>query len=162
MQERRRSLIAIRSIQVPLILQSVLASFILINTVLIIAFLIGGALSGPIARLYLGMAVAAVEIICLVAVFMVARRQSSRIVGPFYRIEELAHRLKKGDLTARANIRTNDYFTEQVGALDDALRELHDRVHSLKEDVERARGEPGRDTEGIRNKLDWFRTGGKS
>lgn len=160
MQERRHSLIAIRSIQVPLILQSVLASFILINVVLVIAFLVGGALSGPVGRLYLAIAVAAVEIICLVGVFIAARKQTNRIVGPIYRIEELARRLKQGDLTARANIREGDYFTKQISELDDALQDLHDRLHDLKGDVERAGEAPGRDfVERIKEKLEWIRTG---
>lgn len=155
MQERRQSLIAIRSIQVPLILQSVLASFILINVVLIIAFLVGAGLSGPVGRLYLAIAVAAVEILCLAGVFFAARKQSSQIVGPLYRVEELAKRLRDGDLTARAEIRSGDYFVQQIGALDDALQDLHDRVHDLKRKVRDAgQGPP----EEIGRELEWFQT----
>lgn len=159
MQERRHSLIAIRSIQVPLILQSVLASFILINLVLIIAFLIGSGLADPMGRLYLAIAVAAVEIICLTGVFLAARKQSNRLVGPIYRIEEFAHRLKEGDLTARITTRSGDYFPEQVSLLDEAVQEIHDRLHQVKDQIRTAGGSPGQDLpEELQRNLDWFRT----
>lgn len=152
MQERRHSLIAIRSIQIPLILQSVLASFILINLVLIAAFLFGGAFANPVGRIYLGIAVAAVEIAYLVGVFVMARKQSSRIVGPLYRVQELAGRLKTGDLAARAEIRSDDYFREQIGALDEALQELHDRIDGLKQSARETGNQQ------LEQELDWFRT----
>lgn len=159
MQERRHSLIAISSIQVPLIFQSVLASFVLINVVLIIAFLAGTNLSGPMGRLYLAIAVVTVEILCLAGVFVAARKQSSQIVGPFYRVGELAKRLRNGDLTARAEVRSDDYFVEQLQALDGALQELHDRVHGLKQRVRDA----GRDApEEIGRELEWFQTSDSS
>lgn len=155
MQERRHSLIAIRSIQVPLILQSVLVSFILINLVLIIAFLVGVSLSGPVGRLYLAIAVAAVEILCLAGVFLAARKQSNQIVGPLYRVEEMAKRLRDGDLTARAEIRSGDYFVQQLGELDNALQDLHDRIHGLKRKVRDAGQEA---PEEIGRELEWFQT----
>lgn len=159
MQERRHSLIAIRSIQVPLILQSVLVSFILINIVLIAAFMLGGALSDPVGRFYVAVAVAVVEIVCLAGVFMAARKQSNRIVGPLYRVEELARRLSEGDLTARAEIRSDDYFVQQLGALDEALQVIHDRMNELKQDI-RDSGEATGQTasESFRQKLQWFQT----
>lgn len=163
MQERRHSLIAIRSIQVPLILQSVLASFILINVVLIIAFLLGKGLSDPVGRLYLAIAVASVEIICLAGVFLAARKQSNQLVGPVYRIAELASRLKEGDLTARANTRDDDYFADQVNALNDAIQVLHDRLQGVKEEARKI----GKNSEqslpdSMRQELDWFRTSDQS
>lgn len=163
MQERRHSLIAIRSIQVPLILQSVLASFILINVVLIIAFLLGKGLSDPVGRLYLAIAVAGVEIVCLVGVFLAARKQSNQLVGPVYRIAELASRLKEGDLTARANTRDDDYFADQVNALNDAIQALHDRLQGVKEEARKI----GKNSEqslpdSMRQELDWFRTSDQS
>lgn len=163
MQERRHSLIAIRSIQVPLILQSVLASFILINVVLIIAFLLGKGLSDPVGRLYLAIAVASVEIICLAGVFLAARKQSNQLVGPVYRIAELASRLKEGDLTARANTRDDDYFADQVNALNDAIQALHDRLQGVKEEARKI----GKNSEqslpdSMRQELDWFRTSDQS
>lgn len=163
MQERRHSLIAIRSIQVPLILQSVLASFILINLVLIIAFLIGSGLADPMGRLYLAIAVAAVEIICLTGVFLAARKQSSRIAGPVYRIGELASHLKEGDLTARANTRDDDFFADQVSILNDAIQAIHDRLRDIQEDA-RSAGKDSEDTvsQSLKQKLEWFRTGDKS
>lgn len=163
MQERRHSLIAIRSIQIPLILQSVLASFILINVVLIIAFLLGEGLSDPVGRLYLAIAVAAVEIICLVGVFLAARKQSSRIVGPVYRIGELASRLKEGDLTARANTRDDDYFADQVNVLNDAIQAIHDRLQGVKEEARNV-GENSEQSlpDSMRQELEWFRTSDQS
>lgn len=136
MEERRKSLIAIRSVQVPMILQAVLLSFILINLVLIAAFLVGGGLGNPPGRLYLALAVAAVEIVCLLGVFVMARKQSNRLVGPIYRISELGARLKDGDLTARLDTREGDYFADQLGILDEAVSELHDRIHAIKGKLE--------------------------
>lgn len=163
MQERRHSLIAIRSIQTPMIFQSVLASFILINLVLIIAFLLGEGLSDPMGRLYLAIAIATVEIICLVGVFLVARKQSSQIVGPVYRIGELASRLKEGDLTVRANIRDDDYFADQVNTLNEAIQAIHDRLQDIQEDA-RTAGKDSEDSlaDGLKEKLKWFRTGAQS
>lgn len=159
MQERRQSLIAIRSIQTPMIFQSVLASFILINIVLIIAFLLGEELSDPVGRLYLAIAVAAVEIICLVGVFMVARKQSSKIVGPLYRIGELASRLKEGDLTVRANTRDDDYFADQVNALNDAIKAIHDRLQGVKEEARNIGDNSEQSSpDSMRQELEWFRT----
>lgn len=163
MQERRHSLIAIRSIQTPMIFQSVLASFIMINLVLIIAFMLGEGLSNPVGRLYLAIAVAVVEIICLVGVFLAARKQSNQIVGPVYRIAELASRLQDGDLTARANTRDDDYFADQVNAVNDAIQAIHDRLHDIQEDV-RSAGTDSEDSvfQGLKRKLEWFRTGDQS
>lgn len=163
MQERRQSLIAIRSIQTPMIFQSVLASFILINIVLIIAFLLGEELSDPVGRLYLAIAVAAVEIICLVGVFMVARKQSSKIVGPLYRIGELASRLKEGDLTVRANTRDDDYFADQVNALNDAIKAIHDRLQGVKEEARNIGDNSEQSSpDSMRQELEWFRTSDQS
>lgn len=163
MQERRQSLIAIRSIQVPLILQSVLVSFILINIVLIIAFLIGSAMADPVGRLYLAISIAAVEIICLAGVFFAARKQSNQIVGPIYRIGEFARRIREGDLTARVSTRDGDYFPDQVSALDDAVREIHDRLHEIKEQAQGAGRSQGADLpEELKRNLDWFQTGERS
>lgn len=163
MQERRHSLIAIRSIQVPFILQSVLASFILINVVLIIAFLLGEGLSDPVGRLYLAIAVAGVEIVCLVGVFLAARKQSNQLVGPVYRIAELAGHLKEGDLTARANTRDDDYFADQVNALNEAIQVIHNRLHDIQEEARSAeKDSEGGVAQGLKRKLEWFRTGDQS
>lgn len=163
MQERRRSLIAIRSIQTPMIFQSVLASFILINLVLIIAFLLGEGLSNPVGRLYLALAVATVEIICLVGVFLVARKQSNQIVGPVYRIGELASRLKEGNLTARAHIRDDDYFADQVNALNEAIQAIHDHLQGVKEEAQNIGKESEQSPpDSIRQELEWFRTSDQS
>lgn len=159
MKERRKSLIANPGFQVRWIVQIVLGSFILINMALIAVFLVaGGELGSPMHRLVTGIAVAVVELAGLFAVFWLARRHSNRIAGPFFRVRQVANALASGDLTVRANIRTDDFFQEAVKSLDSAIQELRERIRGLQADAEKLQSGDESARERLRASLDWFIT----
>jgi len=162
MQERRKSLIANEAFQLRWIVQIILASFILINTVLIVAFLASGAgLNTPGDRLILGGAVAVTEVFGLVLVFRIARRHSNRIAGPVYRVQVVAEALSRGDLTESARIRDGDFFAEELESLGNALETLQTRIRDIqKTAAEIENAHPG--DEGVarlREQANWFKTG---
>lgn len=161
MQERRRSLIANATFQLRWMLKVVLASFILINAVLIVAFLASGTgLSTPDDRLVLGIAVAATELVGMGFIFWLARRHSNRIAGPFYRVRQVAEGLARGDLTRHARVREGDFFGDEVASLELALETLRERVNGLQDSAARLRANQG-DQESLRQlmeRLDWFKT----
>lgn|GEM_PF-6913516 len=159
MEERRTSLIADSTFQVRWIVQLVLGSFVLINVVLIVAFLMaGGGLDTPTERITLGVVVAVIELAGLFGVFYLARRDSSRIAGPLYRVTRIAEALRRGDLTVRASVRDADYFQDTLKELDRSLSELRSRLEELKTNANRAgQGERGAQRE-LQEGLAWFKT----
>lgn len=159
MEERRRSLIADSTFQVRWIVQLVLGSFVLINVVLIVAFLMaGGGLNTPAERITLGVVVAVIELAGLLGVFYVARRDSSRIAGPLYRVTQIAQALRKGDLTVRASVRDADYFQDTLRELDGSLSELRDRLEELKISADRAGQGEQEAQRKLQEGLAWFKT----
>lgn len=163
MQERRKSLIANATFQLRWMVKVVLASFILINSVLIVTFLVSGSgLDSPDDRLVLGAAVAATELVGLALIFWFARRHSNRIAGPVYRVQKVSEALARGDLTQHAKVRDGDFFDEEVAALEGALEVLRERIRDLRETADRLQSGQ-HEPEAVRQlqeQLDWFKLQG--
>lgn len=157
MEERRSTLIADPPFQFGLILKAVLGGFILINLILVGTFLLAGAgFDTPAQRLTLGGLVAVVEVTALVIVFLVVRKISHRIAGPFRRVSEVAAALQQGDLTVRASVRSGDYFSEELTSLDQALQELRTRIQQMRESLPESAEQS--DSSAATRQLSWFRT----
>lgn len=154
MEERRQTLLANPAFQLRWILSVVLAGFVLINLILIVAFITAGANFMALDRmLTVAIAVAVAELIAMVIVYLLARRQSSRIAGPLLRVEQVADALKTGDLTVSASIRDTDYFHDELRRLDQAVENLRERIQAAQVAC---------DNDGtsvaLREQLSWFRT----
>lgn len=161
MQERRSSLITNATFQLRWMVQAILASFILINAVLIVAFLVSGSgLGSPGDRLMLGLAVALTEVVGLFLIFRFARKHSNRIAGPVYRVRQVAQALAEGDLTSRARIREGDFFGEELATLDTAVTTLRERINGLRDAASRLQeGPPDQAAiKQLREQLGWFKT----
>ena len=67
-----------------------------------------------------------------------------RIAGPVYRFRSVLHRVSRGEIPDEFRLREGDFFVETMEDLNfvlQILRKRRERVHSLKDQVEKALGE---------------------
>jgi len=148
MRERRQQLIVNSRFQHHFILKTVMLSFILVNSILIVYFLL--SLMG-VPKVYYsliaGVTVAIIECVTLLLIFHFSRKASLRIAGPIYRFEKVFRSINEGDLTTRAILRSNDNFTENAQTLNESIETLQRRIESIQDSAAILRNQVANDTE---------------
>jgi methyl-accepting chemotaxis protein len=58
-----------------------------------------------------------------------------KIAGPLYRIREVLKSVKRGNLTAKAGLRSRDYLRTEAQVVNEAIQSIHDRIEGLRENT---------------------------
>lgn len=129
MADQRSQLFIKKKFQKNMVLEVLLISFILINTVVIIGYLLLDAIADvQDFKQYLAVTIAAVEIVGFVIVYRFNVRASHRIAGPIYSIEQGLIAIQSGDLSGLIKFREDDHFHETSGRFNQAVDTLRQRI----------------------------------
>ena len=133
MSGNRKITIIKTQFQQKLIVQTVLTTFITLNVLLVIAYLMAGSrldtASGTQTFLqYL----AGLELIAAGAIYFISRKISFHIAGPVYAIERSLKMMNEGDLSVTLKLRKGDHFEEVSDALNEMLVTYREQCGVLK------------------------------
>lgn len=56
-----------------------------------------------------------------------------KIAGPLYRIREVLKMVKRGNLTAKVQLRSGDYLRTEEQVVNEAIQSIHDKIEGLRE-----------------------------
>ena len=138
--DQRKQYIIKPDFQYGLILESILATFIVLNTIVVLGyFLVEKSADIQVFREFLGYSIAAIELIAFGVIFYVHRRTSHRIAGPIYTLEHTLREIADGNLQARMKLRKTDHFQEmcsQVNTMVDTLEKPAARSQKLAREIQ--------------------------
>lgn len=138
-EQRNQYLIKPR-FQHSMMLETLLVSFILVNSIVIFGyFLLETTSDLQSFRQYLAYSIASIEVLAFIVIYFVNRRLSHRIAGPVYKIEGILSSLAQGDFRVKMSLREKDHFqelSEQVNTLVGTLREPLDESQQLAREIQ--------------------------
>lgn len=162
MGEQRSQLLIKRQFQQSLILEVMLATFVFINLIVIIGYLLIDSIADvQQLKRYLGFAVAALEIVGFVVVYRINLRSSHRIAGPVFVIERSLRQIEVGELDFTMRLRQGDQFQEvceQMNTTVTGLRQRIGRAQQLARQLHRQASPEPALVEQLVRELDYFRT----
>lgn len=136
MEEQRHTVIVKNHFQHRIILNTVLMTFITLNIIIILGYLVSDYFAAfELSKSSLSIALAALELVALVIVYLVSRRISFRIAGPVYAIEKKMRTFADGDLTVHITLRKEDYFHEVSNSVNQTIDNFHEHIDAIKENV---------------------------
>ena len=164
MDERRHTVITKNQFQHRIILHTVLMTFIILNAVIILGFLVSDLYSGyELSRTTLAVSIGVIELAALVVVYIFSRKISSRVAGPVYAMERRLKTLADGDVTLHLTLRKDDYLHEVSDLVNESIDKFHDHIERTRAVAEKLKSELQEDSvahkqvvELIRE-LDYFR-----
>ncbi len=134
MVEQRSQLIIKQHFQQSMILQVMLVTFIMINLIVIIGYLlIDSILDVQQLKRYLAFSVAGLEIIGFIFVYRLNVKSSHRIAGPVYVIERSLKSIEAGDLSFTMRLRKNDQFHEVKDQMNLTLTKLKQHIGTAQQ-----------------------------
>jgi methyl-accepting chemotaxis protein len=162
MPEQRKQLVIKRKFQQSMILEVLLITFILINLIVIAGyFIIDSFADIQKLKLYLGYAVASLEIVGFFVVYRINLKASHRIAGPIYRFQEVLNAIEVGDLGTEVQIRDKDEFPEVAEQFNKTLKQLRQHINDAQHLAKNLQDAGGTDQELIKKlteELAYFRT----
>lgn len=136
MSEDRKIVIIKTQFQQKLIVQTVLTTFITLNVILVVAYLMTDYLfESALATQAFMQYVAGLEIIAAVAIYFISRQISFHIAGPIYAFERSLKMMAEGDLSVILKLRKGDNFEEVSDVLNETLATYRDRIRAVKDVV---------------------------
>lgn len=150
MSNRRRILKIKSQFQDQLMLEIILVTFIFINSLVIVSFIAIETIQDIFQlKFMLAVALAGGELGGLGILYYYTLRQSHRIAGPVYVLENRLRELAQGNLTGRMRLRKGDYFqdtaelfNETVGTLREQVSTLSETAHALYEKSRNGQSDP--------------------
>ena len=134
MSENRKITIIKSDFQHELIIKTVLTTFITLNVILTIAYLMTGPLFVKSLAIQTFMQyLAGLELISGGVVYYISRSISFHIAGPVYAIERSLKAMGEGDLTVSLTLRKGDKFKEVSDVLNETIVIYQERFVALKE-----------------------------
>lgn len=129
MADQRSRLIIKRHFQRSMILEILLITFLLINLIVIVGYLLIDSIN-DIQQLkhYLGFTVAGLEAIGFAVVYRYNLKASHRIAGPLFVIERNLKYIQAGDLSFAMRLRQGDRFHEVKDQFNLTLTDLRERI----------------------------------
>lgn len=146
MKNRRTNRKIKREFQNQVIFNVVVASFCLLNLVLIWLFAAIDTLQDLSSfKTWVVLALATGEIGGLFIVYRFIMRETHRMAGPVYKLEQGLEDLAAGNLTASIELRGNDYFRETSDIFNHCARELRSKFDQISHSVGALKSELERD-----------------
>lgn len=150
MSNRRRILKIKNQFQDQLMLEIILVTFIFINSLVIISFVTLETIQDIFQlKFMLAIALAGGELGGLGILYYYTLRQSHRIAGPVYVLENRLRELAQGNFTGKMRLRKGDYFqdtaelfNETIGSLRERVSALSDTAHALYDKSRNGQSDP--------------------
>lgn len=149
-KNRRRSLRIKNEFQNRFILESILVTFIFINTVIIVSFFALESTNDFYRlRFTLAVALATCELGGLSIVYLYSLKASHRIAGPVFMLEKGLKAISEGNLTFHFKLRTGDYLQDTVDLYNQSVTDLRGKISAAKKTAEELRSLAGKDQRAI-------------
>jgi len=134
MSENRKITLIKSNFQNDLIIKTVLTTFITLNVILTIAYMMTSSLfSNPFAIQTFMQYLAGLELFFGAVIYFIGRRISFHIAGPVFALERSLKLMHDGDLTVNLKLRKGDNFKEVSDALNDTIVTYREQLQALKE-----------------------------
>lgn len=134
MSNRRRIFKIKSQFQDQLMLEIILVTFIFINSLVIVSFVTIETIQDIFQlKFTLAIALAGGELGGLAILYYYTLRQSHRIAGPVYVLENRLREMGQGDLTGRMRLRKGDYFQDTAELFNETVGSLRERVHAVNQ-----------------------------
>ncbi len=134
MANQRSQLIVKQAFQYSMIMEVMLAMFILVNIIILAGYLIVGLIpETSLIKQIFPFVVVALELIGFFVIYKINVKTSHRIAGPVFVIERSLRQIEQGDLNFTLNLRKEDYFHEVTGQLNTTVSSLHDRIEKAQQ-----------------------------
>jgi len=148
MAELRHTVITHNQFQHRIILQTVLMTFITLNLVIILGYLLSDLFDFyDLSTTMLAVSISVVELAALAIVYLISRKISFRIAGPLYAMEKRLKSMADGDVTLHLTLRKDDYLHEVSDILNNTVDTFHDHINKTKNVAERLKSELPKDSE---------------
>lgn len=139
MQNRRKIVIVDAQFQyrfIAYLLALALGAFMLINISIVgVIYFIPVAYLFDSWELYLGLTLVAIELLCLAAIFFLARRASHQLSGPVYNLSQSIKAIEQGDFSRRVVLRKGDAFTDMAAQLNQTMDTLSADVQLMQTEM---------------------------
>jgi len=144
MDEQRSQLIVKHKFQKTMILEVMLITFILINTLVLAGFVLLDYV--PNLRQnkeYIGLAIAGFEVIGFFIVYRYNLRASHRIAGPLFNLQRNLKSIETGDIGFTMEVRQDDQFHELSDQMNKTVTSLRERMERVRELASTLQQQPG-------------------
>ena len=147
MGEKRSQLYVKRHFQQSMILEVLLITFILINIIVMVGYLMIDSIAN-IQQLkeYLAYSVAGLEIMGFLLVYRYNLKASHRIAGPIFTTERCLKSIESGDLAFAMKLRKKDQFHELGEQMNTTVDQLRERIDKAQELAKQLQEMPGTDS----------------
>lgn len=134
MANQRSQLIVKQAFQYSMIMEIMLAMFILVNVIILAGyFMVDLIPDKQLLKQALPFVVVALELLGFFVIYKINVKTSHRIAGPVFVIERSLQKIEQGDLNFTLNLRKEDYFHEVTGQLNTTVKSLHDRIEKAQQ-----------------------------
>jgi methyl-accepting chemotaxis protein len=134
MQEQRKIIIIKSNFQNDLIIKTVLTTFITLNVVITVAYVMTGPLFvDPLAIQTFMYYLAGLEVVSGGIIYYISRDISFHIAGPVYALERTLLAMGGGDLSISLKLRKGDHFTEVSEVLNETMTVYRLRIQALQD-----------------------------
>ncbi|NOY74056.1 MAG: methyl-accepting chemotaxis protein [Gammaproteobacteria bacterium] len=134
MANQRSQLIVKQAFQYSMIMEVMLAMFILVNIIILAGYLIVDLTPDTfLVKQVFPFVVVALELIGFFVIYKINVKTSHRIAGPVFVIERSLQQIEQGDLNFTLNLRKEDYFHEVTDQLNTTVNSLHDRIQKAQQ-----------------------------
>ncbi len=134
MNESRNTVMVKEKFQNQLMMQTVLTTFITLNVIVMLSFLLEEQLNNADYTINVfSLFVAGLELVGIAVVYLISKRTAFRIAGPVYAIERSLRSVNEGDLTVQLTLRDGDYFFEASDTLNNTILTLKTRVDMMQQ-----------------------------
>ena len=134
MLENRKITLIKSAFQHELIIKTVLITFITVNIILTVAYLMTGPLFvNSLAIQTFMQYLAGLELISGGAIYFISRRISFHIAGPVYAFERSLKAMGEGDLSLSLVLRKKDSFKEVSDVLNETILIYREQIQAIKE-----------------------------
>ena len=133
-QDKRSQLYVKRQFQQNMVLEVILITFILINTIVTVAYWMMDAIVDiQLMKEYLAYTIAGLEVIGFIGIYRYNLKASHRIAGPIFNAERCLQKIQHGDLTVQMRQRENDQFPELAAQINDTTEALRQKIANARQ-----------------------------
>jgi len=130
---KRKQMYVKRQFQQSMLLQTLLITFILVNTI-VMAIFWAIDLFHDLQQLkfYLACSIAVLEVIGLITLYRLNLAASHRIAGPIFSLERCLKKVEQGNLTSTLKLRKTDQFPETAEQLNTTVNSVRNRINQAQ------------------------------
>jgi methyl-accepting chemotaxis protein len=130
---KRNQMYVKRQFQQSMLLQALLITFIIVNTMVMTIFWAMDYFADlQQMKVYVACTIAALEIIGFFFLYRLNLKASHRIAGPIYSLERCLQRIEAGDLTGTLRLREDDNFPETAEQLNATVKTVRSRINQAQ------------------------------